>query len=374
MRNDIIKKIVISVLIVIAILVVLFIGKEIAVRFFGMKTPSLSKSTSIDAKQIDIALDNGASYKHVTTDKYIYFVMTDKIIITDENGNEEKKLSISVENPSVSAVGEFVVVGDIGANRIYIIKNTTILKEIETKKTIKNVSINPSGYCIAVTEGDMHKRDVILYNEKGEELFVWTSGARLVFDAVVAKNNKNIIISSLDTQGTSVNTVLSFYNISKEKPIATVNYDNEIIADLTVYENYVYCIGESKADIYTVTGDKKSEIPYTAKSILSYEITKSGIVMSFEEDTVNNKRYSIEIYNESGSLLASHDYDYVSKSFDVTNSHIVIGREGLINVIDYNGREQKLIDSGFDITDIAFVGNTKKIVGFTANSAYIISI
>ncbi len=374
MRNDILKKIVIAVLIVIAILVVLFVGKEIAIRFFGMKTPSISKSTSMNAKKIDISFDAATNYKHITTDKYIYFVKTDGVYITDGDGNEKTTLSISVENPAVFSAGEYVLVGDIGANKIYIIKNTQIVREIVTKKVIKNVSINDSGYCITVTEGDMQKREVTLYDEKGEELFVWTSGNRLVFDAVVANNNKNVIISSLNTQGSAANTILSFYNISKEEPVATVDYDDEIIADLTVNGNYVYCIGESKTEIYTVTGDKKSEIPYKDRSILSYVVNDSGMVISFKEGTLSDKRYSIRIYKENGNCIASHEYDYVSKSLDATNNYIVMDRDGLINVIDYNGREIKLIDSGFDIEDLTFVGNSKKIVGFTADGAYIITI
>lgn len=374
MRNDILKKIVIAVLIVVAILLVLFVGKEIAIRFFGMKTPSISKSTSTNAKKIDISFDAATNYEHITTDKYIYFVKTDGVYITDGDGNEKATLSISVENPAVFSSGEYVLIGDIGANKIYIIKNTQIVREIETKKAIKNASLNDSGYCITVTEADMQKREVTLYNEKGEELFVWTSGNRLVFDAVVANNNKNVIISSLNTQGSAANTILGFYNISKEEPVETVNYDDEIIADLTVNGNYVYCIGESKTDIYTVAGDKKSEIPYKDRSILSYVVKDSGMVISFKEGTLSDKRYSIRIYKENGNCIASHEYDYVSKSLDATSNHIVMDRDGLINVIDYNGREINLIDSGFDIEDLTFVGNSKKIVGFTADGAYIITI
>jgi len=374
MQNNIIKKIVIAVLIVVAILVLLFVGKEVAIRFFGMKTPSLSKSTSTNTKKIDISFDSKTSFKHTTTDKYIYFVSTDKVYITDDNGNEKATLSVSVEKPYVLSSGEYVAVGDIGKNKIYIIKNTSVIKEIETKRKIKNISLNDSGYCVAVTEGEMHKRDVTLYNEKGEEIFVWTSGTKLVFDAVVANNNKNIVISSLDTQGDCANTVLNFYNISKEEPINTINYENELIADLSVCGNYIYGIGESKTDIYSVTGDKKGEISYADKSILSYVVTNSGVVMSFKEGTLSDKRYSIGIYNESGTKKATHEYDYVSKSLDATTNHIVMDREGLINVVDYNGREQKLIDSGFDIEDLSFIGNTKKIVGITADGAYIISI
>ena len=98
-----------------------------------------------------------------------------------------------------------------------------------------------------------------------------------------------------------IDKVSAFYNISKEEPVQTVKYDDEIIADLTVNGNYVYCIGESKTEIYTVTGDKKSEIPYKDRSILSYVVKDSGIVISFKEGTLSDKRYSIRIYKENGN-------------------------------------------------------------------------
>ena len=374
MRNDIIKKIVIAVLIVIAILVMLFIGKEVAIRFFGMKTPSLSKSSSVKAEKIDISLEKNESYTHITSDKYIYFVTTDKIIVVDENGNKRTELSISVENPFVSSAGRYVVVGDVGKNNIYIIDGSEIKKEIVTAKKIKNVSINTSGNCVVVTEGDMHKREVTLYNTKGEELFVWTSGTKLVFDAVVAENNKNVIISSLDTQTANSGTTLSFYNISKEEPVEVITYENDIIADLSIYDNYVYCVGESKTDIYAVTGGKKGEIPYNTKTMLSYKLTKNGTVMSFAETTVSNKRYNVGIFAENGNMSASHDIDYTAECLDASGNYIVLIREGLISVLDYNGRELKLLDPGVDVEDLCFIGNTNKLVGFTAYGAYIIGI
>lgn len=374
MRNDIIKKIVLAVIIVITIFILLFIGREVAVKFFGFKTPSLSKSTQLDAKKIDVDLDENTSYSHIVNDKYIYFVTTNGVVVVDDSGNKKAELPISVENPRLGASGEYVVIGDVDGNSIYIIKDSQIKQNIVTTKAIKNVSINASGNCVAITEGDMHKRDVILYNEKGEELFVWTSGTKLVFDAVVANNNKNVVISSLDTQTNNATTVLNFYNISKEEPVATETLDGEIIPDLHVFENYVYCIGESKTLTFTPTGDKKGEIPYSDKSILSYKINKNGVVMMFSQSAISDKRYSIEIYSENGHLKNTHDFEYVSEFLDASSNYITIGREGLISVIDYDGREKKLLNAGVDISDLCFVGNSNKLIGFTANGAYIFTI
>lgn len=374
MRNDIIKKIVLAVIIVLSIFLLLFIGEEIAVKFFGFKTASLSKSTKLNAKEIDIEIDDGKSYSHIVGNKYIYFVTTNSVIVVDDGGAKKAELPISVENPLLNASGDYVAVGDVDGKNVYIIKGTELKKEIETTKKIKNISVNSSGSCVVITEGDMHKRDVILYNEKGEELFVWTSGTKLVFDAVIANNNKNLIISSLDTQTKNATTVLNFYNISKEEPLASETFEGEIIPDLHIYENYVYCIGESKTLTYAVSGEKKGEIPYSTKSILSYQINKNGIVIMFSEAAISDKRYSIEVYDESGRLRNDYEHEYASKYLGASSNYIAIGREGLISIIDYDGREKKLLDPGVDIYNLSFIGNTGKLVGFTANNAYIFSI
>ena len=335
MRNEIVKKIVIAVIIVISILVLLFIGKEIAIKFFGYKTPSISESAQIESAKIEVELDNETTYSHVVTDEYIYYVATDRVIVADDSGEKKAEHSISAQNPFIKSSGEYVAVADLGGNNIYVIKGTEIENSISTKKAIKNISVNPSGKCVAVTEGDMHKRDVTVYDKDSEELFVWTSGSKLVVDAAIADNNKNIVIASVETHSTVMRSVVSFYNISKKDPISTQTFDNELISSLSLYDNYVYCVGESKTATYTVSGDKKGEIPYTTKSLLSYKVNKNGIVMSFAETTLSDKRYCIEIYSESAEKKSEYNHDYKSEYLDISASYIVVGREGLISVISY---------------------------------------
>lgn len=374
MKNDVIKKIVIAVLIVVAILVLLFIGREIAVRFFGFKMPSISRSTSTDTKKIEISFNAETQYKHIVSDKYVYFITTDRIVVFDNGGDKKTELPISVQNMIVKKAGNYLAIGDIGRNNIYIVQGAEIVKNIETAKPIKNLSVNTSGICVAVTEGELHKRDVIVYDKDGEELFVWTSGTKLVLDAVIANNNKNVIISSLDTQSKTFGTVLNFYNISKEEPVATQIYDEEVIASLSTFDNYVYCIGESKTLIHSVSGDQKGEILYNDKSLMSYEVNQNGIVMDFLHAVTDNKRYSMEIYTQGGRKIASYDHDYEAKYIDASSDYVVMDREGYVSVIDYNGREKQLLDPGVDLKDLCFIGKTKKMVGITSDGAYILNI
>ena len=171
-----------------------------------------------------------------------------------------------------------------------------------------------------------------------------------------------------------MNTVLSFYNISKVDPVATQTFENEIIASLCVYDNYVYCIGESETIVYNSSGEEKGKIPYRDKSLRSYEVNRNGVVMEFLESTMSNKRYSVEVYSESGKKKTSHSHDYEAKYIDISNNYIVIGRSGLISVIDYSGVEKQLLDPGIDLVDLCIIGNSKKLVGFAADGAYIFNL
>ena len=55
MKNNVVKKVVLAVIIVVAILVLLYVGQEIAVRFFGFKMPSLSESKQVDSNKIEFS-------------------------------------------------------------------------------------------------------------------------------------------------------------------------------------------------------------------------------------------------------------------------------------------------------------------------------
>ena len=374
MKNTVFKKILISVILVAIILVLMFVIREIAVEFFGYKPPALSEASQKKSQQIEVSLNGENKYEHIVTEKYIYFVGTDKIVVTDGNGSKKGELSISTANSIPKSMGKFVAVGDMGGNRIYIVSGTDIKKEIVTKNKIKNFSVNSSGYCVAITEGDMGKRYVTAYNAKGEEIFVWDSGNMLVLNAVIADNNKNVVVSSVDTNDGVMKSVLSFYNVSKAEAIATEIYEEELFSALSVNGNYVYCVGDARTLIYKVSGDKKSEISYSGKSVITYEVNNQGIVMAFLESTLTGKRYNIESYTESGKKRGTYEHNYDINYLDIADDVIAVDRGGLISIISYKGREKKLIDPGVDIEDLMFVGNSSKAVGFTAHGAYLFSI
>ena len=88
MKHSIIKKIIIALLIVAGVLLILFVSREIAVRFFGYKPPAISESQQKKAKQVEVSLDAGENYKHVVTDQYIYFVNVDKVTVCDSSGKQ----------------------------------------------------------------------------------------------------------------------------------------------------------------------------------------------------------------------------------------------------------------------------------------------
>ncbi len=374
MKHKLLKKIMIAVLIVAGILLVLFVSREVAVRRFGYKLPALSESQLKKAKAVDVPLDKGESFKHAVTENYIYFINPDKVMIADIKGKFVAEEEIITSDPVVHRMGNYVIVGDIGGNNVYIFENEEIKTSITTSGAIVEANVNSSGYSIVVTQGDMHKRDVTVYDPKGDDLFVWNSGSLFVLNAAIADNNKNIIISTLDTNEGKMKSILSFYNISQTEPIATEEYDNELLAALEMCGNYVYCIGDSKACVYRVTGEKNTEIPYMGKTMITYKTDDTNIAIAFSETSLSGKRYDIETYNISGKQIGAYELDYKINYIDYEEDTIAISRGRLINVVDTSGREKKLVDPGVDLLSMDFIKDGAKAVGFTAQGAYIFKI
>ena len=374
MEHSVLKKILISIMIVAGILLVLFVAREVAIRFFDYKPPAISESQQKKTKAVEVALDDDEQYKHVVTDKYIYFINVDQVIVADENGNQKAEIDIVTSEPVVRSSGKYVIIGDVGGNNAYVLENDKLKNTIVTKGAIVDATVNSSGYSVLVTQGEMHKRDVAVYSVKGEEQFVWNSGSLFVLTACVAENNKNIVISTLDTAGGTMKSVLSFYNMSNAEPVATESYENELFAALEICGSYVYCIGDSKTCVYRVSGEKNAEIPYNGKTLITYQTDNGNIAMAFSESALTGKRYDIETYNTSGKRVGNYELDYKTTYIDFAQDAIAISRGRLINVVDTHGREKKLLDPGVDILDLRFIGGASKAVGFTAKGAYIFSV
>ena len=373
MKNEVIRKIVTAVLITIGVLLLLFLVREVAIRFFGYTPPAISESQHKKVKQVEITINPDEAYKYTVLDKYIYFVTTDKVTILDNNGKKKSEIDIVTSNPIIKTSGKYVIVADTEGKNAYILSGEKLKNTIKTKGKIVDFSVNGEGYAILTTEGDMHKRDVTVYNAKGEEQFVWNSGSLFVLSAVIADNNKNIVMSTLDTTDGKMKTSLSFYNISNADPIATEVYEDELIASLQVCGNYVYCIGDSKTCIYRVSGDKDGEIYYNGKSLVTYETSNSNIVLAFSESALSGKRYNIETYNHSAKQIGKYEVDSEIKFIDYEEDTIAINRGRLVNIVDISGREKKLLDPGIDIKSVRFLGGSAQAVGFTADGAYIFS-
>ncbi len=374
MKHTVTKKIVFAVLIVTAVLVVLLVSREVAIRFFDYKPPAISESHITKAKEVSVLLDTDEGYKHVVTDRYIYFIHVDKVLVANSSGRQTAEFEIVTSEPVVRTSGKYVIIGDVGGYNVYILEDDTLKNTLKTPGKIVDVSVNESGYSVIVTQGDMHKRDVTVYNTKGEEKFVWNSGSLFVLSAVVADNNKNIIISTLDTTGGKMKSVLSFYNMSQVEPITTEEYENELLATLEIRGSYVFCVGDSKTCIYRVSGEKNGEIHYNGKTLITYQTDHTNIAMAFSESALDGKRYDIETFNASGKQIGTYELDYKIKYIDYAEDAIAISRGRLINVVDTHGREKNLIDPGIDLSDLSFLGDVSKAVGFTAKGAYIFDI
>lgn len=374
MKYSLIRKVVLALIIATGIVVVLFVSREIAIRFFDYKPPAISESQLTNAKRVDVVLEQDEPYQHIVTDQYIYFVHVDKIFIANANGRQTAEYEIVTSEPVVRHSGKYVVIGDIGGHNAYILENDKLKNTIQTSGAIVDATVNSSGYSVLVTQGDMHKRDVTVYDSRGEEQFVWNSGSLFVLNAVAADNNKNVIISTLDTSGGKMKSILTFYNMSDPESIATEEYEGELLASLEVKGSYVFCVGDSKTCVYRVSGEKHAEIPYNGKTLITYQMDHTNIAMAFCESMLNGKRYDIETYHASGKQIGTYELDYKINYIDYAEDAIAISRGRLINVVDTHGREKNLIDPGIDLSNLNFLGGASKAVGFTAKGAYIFNI
>ena len=114
------------------------------------------------------------------------------------------KHDINVGTPIYSANGKYLVIGDKGKQKVYLISGTKILWDVDVEGGISRVSVNENGFVSVVCTGSTYKSVVCVYNTEGSQLFKTFTPVNTVVDSTISSDNKYLSYAEIDTSKASL--------------------------------------------------------------------------------------------------------------------------------------------------------------------------
>ncbi len=348
------------------------------ILFFVNKIVGSEKKVAVNNQptitSLDFELDPGVTYKNIVVDNSVFFYSTENLKILNSKGELKEDISLKFAHPTVASKGSFVLLYDAGGKNAVIYNGTKVKNSYTLEENILLAALNKNGYALFVTESNLHKCAVTVYNDSGKELFKWNSGNLSVIAADVSDNNKDITVSALNTDEGIIKNQIIMFNTAKEKPFTNDTYEKDMFSIVRYSGGHLYCIGTTNAHIYNNYGKCVGTAAYNERVLQGYALDGDMLVLVFSGASENTGVAEIKTFNHkgknTGSFSVMQEFDYL----DVRDGTIILNNGRTMSLLDSHCQEKRQINLNFDLRDFAFFGSNKKGIGITASGAEMIEL
>ena len=299
----------------------------------------------------------------------------DGVSFTSKDGDVIWNQAFGMASPKMSACGDYIAVGDIGANSVYIFNGSGLAGRMDLEKPIQDIRVSRQGV-IAVILADGDANQMNLYSRQGDMLAsvkssISTTGYPLTL--ALSEDGTRLVVSYVVFNSGKISSRLIFYNFSNEEtssePAGSFDFEElfprlEFVSDETVLacgttDFHTYRFKDTGSEKYSQTfASEAKSIFITDKHI--------GIITKNTEEAEEGQevdKYVVEAYRFSGGRAARFSFNFDYKSVSASNSEIIF----------YNDQECEVYTYwGYKKFQYAFEHNIESILPATKSGEYIL--
>lgn len=293
--------------------------------------------------------DTSANYYF--SDDGIICYSKDGISFVDYDGEALWNQVFGMESPKLSTCGDYLAIGDIGANSIYVFNKNGLENKMNLEKPIQDLRISKQGV-IAVVLSDGTANQIHMYDKSGNLLAsikatISASGYPLTL--ALSEDGTRLMVSYICFDSGKIKSQLIFYNFSNKEmsdtPAGTYVYDGLFPRVEFVDENTVIACGEEGFYTYqfktTALESHFTAYAAEAKSIFMTE-NRLGVITKNPEASVTEEadKYCVEIFNFSGKKKASFTFNFEYKNVSASDEDIIFSNGQACEIYTYLGHRK----------------------------------
>lgn len=307
--------IVIAILIVIIAIGIIIYTSNREFRNFMDKYVLRKDITDENVAVIDIDYDSNTNI--IPYGRYICILAENNLEQYNSSGKKEQEVKIEINNPIYDVNGRYLVIGEKGSQKIYLISGTQIIWEKNVDGNLSKVTVNRNGYVSTIISGTSYKSVIVTYDDKGNELFKSYLSNTTAIDARISQDNNYLGYAEINTSGTVIQSnvkIISVKEAAEKNTEPIFNYtapQNSLILRLKyqdknrlicVYDDSIHMI-ESNVDVKLMDLQEERKITFGGAQLTNciYRMVEES-TGPFTANT-NVEMYNIATQKESTYLV-----------------------------------------------------------------------
>lgn len=297
-----------------------------------------------------------SSYEVVTSmsrgdDTSVYYCMMrkgmvkyskDGVAMTNKSGTVLWNQTYEMASPTMTSAGDYVAVGDIGANTIYIFNEYGQLGRVSTDVPIQDIQISEQGVVAAVLS-DTSSNYINLYDKQGNSLgSIKASLENTGYPLAIAlsPDASKLAVSYLIVKSGSMQSRIVSYDFSDVEGnhlLDTQELEGLYPKAAFLDSREVVLFGEKGFVLYQADSKKIETQENFESEINSVFCTnqKLGFIFKNEDD---NGKYRMEIYNKAGKKSSTYYFDLDYSGMTADDDEVILYNDEEMLIYQMGGR------------------------------------
>ena len=297
-----------------------------------------------------------SSYEVVTSmsrgdDTSVYYCMMrkgmvkyskDGVAMTNKSGTVLWNQTYEMASPTLTSAGDYVAVGDIGANTIYIFNEYGQLGRVSTDVPVQEIQISEQGVVAAVLS-DTSSNYINLYDKQGNSLgSIKASLENTGYPLAIAlsPDASKLAVSYLIVKSGSMQSRIVSYDFSDvegDHLLDTQELEGLYPKAEFLDSREVVLFGEKGFVLYQADSKKIETQENFESEINSVFCTnqKLGFIFKNEDD---NGKYRMEIYNKAGKKSSTYYFDLDYSGMTADDDEVILYNDEEMLIYQMGGR------------------------------------
>lgn len=297
-----------------------------------------------------------SSYEVVTSmsrgdDTSVYYCMMrkgmvkyskDGVAMTNKSGSVLWNQTYEMASPTMTSAGDYVAVGDIGANTIYIFNEYGQLGRVSTDVPIQEIQISEQGVVAAVLS-DTSSNYINLYDKQRNSLgSIKASLENTGYPLAIAlsPDASKLAVSYLIVKSGSMQSRIVSYDFSDvegDHLLDTQELEGLYPKAAFLDSREVVLFGEKGFVLYQADSKKIETQENFESEINSVFCTnqKLGFIFKNEDD---NGKYRMEIYNKAGKKSSTYYFDLDYSGMTADDDEVILYNDEEMLIYQMGGR------------------------------------
>lgn len=290
-----------------------------------------------------------SEYVSLGGEDYILRCSRDGAACVDNRGKTVWDLTFEMQHPLVDVCEQYAAIAEASGNKVYIVNTEGKKGEMETLLPIRQVRVGSQGI-VAVVLDDGSKNWINFYSKEGELLAenkapLESKGYPLSID--VSNDGKKLIISYMQVQGASLDSVIAFYNFD------SVGYNvTDHLMSSTLYEDTLFpSVAFLTNNLAVAFGDKMCigyEGTQNPEEIFKLNFNEEIESVFYDEDHIgfvfrtesSQSTYRMEVYTKKGRKVFEREFEQEYEKIKFIGEEILLFNERELSIYNIRGKEK----------------------------------